>query len=360
MNVTGIEVGSRLLCPTCQCEIDASWKLGRYILERHIGGGGMGTIYEAKDTHTERTVAVKVLKEALASNDQFLKDFAREAQLTASISHPNVVEVYEFGEDQGMYYLAMELIPGGSLDDMMQKAGRLDEISVLDIGIQAARGLEEALQRGLIHRDVKPGNILFGPGNIAKLVDFGLSIPLNEASLAQGEVWGTPFYVAPEKLEQLPEDHRSDIYSLGATLFHAIAGRPPHDDTTASLVAWKHLKTERVPLKTFAPHVTKETAAAINRCIEREPGARFQSYAELIASLEYAKKMAIQRAAAPAPTPQSLDLTGSAAESALSFRITIGALILAIVLGSLLFILRDRIFNREASLAPAAVAERLA
>jgi serine/threonine protein kinase len=145
----------------------------------------------------------------------------------------------------------MELVDKGSLDDLIRIQGRVAERQVLEVAIQMARGLQAAHQHGLIHRDVKPGNILFLDGNTAKIVDFGLAIFLAQEEALRGEIWGTPYYVAPEKLDHQPEDFRSDMYSLGGTLFHALAGRPPFEAETASLVAWKHLKQQPVSFADF-------------------------------------------------------------------------------------------------------------
>jgi prepilin-type processing-associated H-X9-DG protein len=183
----------------------------------------------------------------------------------------------------------MELVEKGTLDSLIELQGQVAEAQVLEVAIQIASGLRAAHQAGLIHRDVKPGNILFADGHTAKIVDFGLAIFAEDEAKVRGEVWGTPYYVAPEKLDQKPEDFRSDIYSLGATLFHALAGRPPFEAENASLVALKHLKSQAVSLQAFAPHVSSNTAYVINRTLSKDPDQRYQSYDELIEHLEYAR-----------------------------------------------------------------------
>jgi serine/threonine protein kinase len=166
----------------------------------------------------------------------------------------------------------MELVDKGSLDDLMTLQGRVAEIQVLEVGAQIARGLDAALRRGLIHRDVKPGNILFADAHSSKIVDFGLATLHNQAIKAGGEVWGTPYYVAPEKLDTPPvEDYRSDMYSLGATLFHAVAGRPPYEAESASMVALKHLKSQSVSLQAFAPDVSTAHRVRHQQDAEQEP-----------------------------------------------------------------------------------------
>jgi hypothetical protein len=220
----------------------------------------------------------------------------QEARVTASVNHPHVVRVYSFGEADGQFYLAMELVEKGSLDDLMSIQTRVSEAQVLEIGCQIAQGLEAAAEKGLIHRDIKPGNILFADAHTMKIVDFGLARVMEDEAEARGEIWGTPYYIAPERLNYEPEDFRSDIYSLGGTLFHAIAGRPPFEAPSASLVALKQVKSQRVSLEAFAPDVAPETSYVINRMLEKSPDQRYGSYAELIEHLEFARAKVLERA----------------------------------------------------------------
>ncbi len=339
IDVSAVEPGTEFQSPYTGKTLISEWRLGPYVLKKRLGSGGMGTIYLAVDEKLGRTACVKILKPELSKQPGFLETFAKEAQITASISHPNVVQVYHFGTERGVSYLAMELLNGGSLDDLMNREGKLSEQRALEIGIQAARGLKEAFSRGLLHRDVKPGNVLFSHDGTAKIVDFGLSMPLDEAREYDGEVWGTPYYVAPEKLDSKGEDCRSDIYSLAASLFHAMAGRAPFEADTVSLVAWKHLKAGRVSLKTFAPHIHNETARVINRALEREPSARYQNYDEFIDALEYALKTSKE---VPLEEEKKVrDLTGAQAEQRLGLYIMAAAIILGIVIVTLFLV-----FNR--------------
>ncbi|MEM6884116.1 MAG: serine/threonine-protein kinase, partial [Verrucomicrobiota bacterium] len=179
---------------------------------------------------------------------------------------------------------------------------RLDEIEVLDAAIGVSSGLNFALQRGsLVHRDIKPGNILFSSNNTPKVVDFGLAVTPETADSGDGEIWGTPYYVSPERLEQIPEDFRSDMYSLGISLYHALSGRPPFDANTAELVAAKHLSDNPLPLKTLAPTVSDHTAYAIMKAMARKPEERFASYDDFIEQLEDAKRRLQGEEAAAAP-----------------------------------------------------------
>ena len=288
LDVSDYEPFERIYCSSCGTAIRARTQFGHLVIESKLGRGGMGSVFRAIDLNLNRPIALKLLKREYCNDQDFIKKFEVEARITASVIHPHVVKVFSFGEDHGLFYIAMELVDKGSLDELMTLQGNVAEIQVLDIGIQTALGLQAAFQRGLIHRDVKPGNILLADAHTAKIVDFGLAI-LSEQGALPGEIWGTPYYVAPEKLDRKPEDFRSDIYSLGGTLFHALAGRPPYEAKEAPLVALKHLKSRPVSLQSFAPDISSPTAYVINRMLNKNPDDRYQSYDELIEHLKYAK-----------------------------------------------------------------------
>ena len=287
MDVSDVEPLSAVICPNCGAPSTVSSMIDHFQLIDMLGHGGMGAVYKAHDTSLDRMVALKLLRKSSGTAEQ-IKQLETEAAITASINHPHVVRVFSTGMDHGRFYIAMELVEKGTLDHLIELQGRVAEAQVLEVGIQIASGLRAAQQAGLIHRDVKPGNILFADAHTAKIVDFGLAIFAEDEAKVRGEIWGTPYYVAPEKLDNKPEDFRSDIYSLGATLFHALAGRPPFEAENASLVALKHLKNQAVSLQAFAPHVSGNTAYVINRTLAKDPDQRYQSYDELIEHLEYA------------------------------------------------------------------------
>jgi predicted RNA-binding Zn-ribbon protein involved in translation (DUF1610 family) len=295
VDVTDQPPFSEVACPSCGETMRARIQFDNFTLLELLGEGGMGAVFKAFDRNLQRKVALKILKPDAASTEADWQKLAAEARLTAAVNHPNVVKVFSFGEDHGQFYLAMELVEKGSLDGLMMLQGKVAEVQVLDLGIQAAEGLRAAYEVGLIHRDIKPGNILFATPKLAKLVDFGLARVLDEESKESGEIWGTPFYVAPEKLDGRPEDFRSDIYSLGGTLFHALSGRPPFDAKTASMVVLKHIKSQAVSLQAFAPNISDETAYVINRMLHKEPDKRYPSYEELLSHLQYARQRLLQR-----------------------------------------------------------------
>jgi serine/threonine protein kinase len=247
-------------------------------------------VYKARDTQLERFVALKLLHKDLSSEADHDAQLQQEARIAASVNHPNVVQIFSLGMDHGQFYVVMELIDHGSLDDLVESQGRLPEHQVLDIGIQIARGLRAAHRKGLIHRDVKPANILFVDEQAAKIGDFGIAAFATQDPQSDRVIWGTPPYVAPERLCNQPEDLRSDIYSLGATLFHAVAGKPPIDSSTNSATELRELKQHPLELRTIAPEVSAPTARVLQRMIAPDPKQRFSLYDELLAELDAARR----------------------------------------------------------------------
>jgi hypothetical protein len=304
----------------------------------------MGSVYKAVDRTLNREVALKILKKECSANAEERARLEEEARITATINHPHVVKVFSFGEDHGQFYLAMELAEKGSLDDLMGVQLRLPEAQVLEVGIQIAEGLDAALEHNLIHRDIKPGNLLFSDAHTAKLVDFGLAIVMDEAAHARGEIWGTPYYIAPEKLDDQPEDFRSDMYSLGGTLFHALAGRPPYDADTASTVALKQLMSQPVSLQAFAPDVSSETAYVINRMLAKDPAQRYASYRELIEHLSYARAKLLERSRQPHREKERVVIETQATRN-ISGLLTLGLLCIILAIGVATWLFREKIFG---------------
>jgi len=300
LDMTGVTAFSDATCPSCGHFFKACSRFNQFQITSLLGEGGMGSAYRAMDVNLDREVALKVLKIQISEMSGEVEKLACEARTTAQINHPNVVRIFDFGETRSQFYIAMELIDGGSLDDLMQQRGMIPEVLALEVGIQVAQGLKAAMELGLIHRDIKPANVLFADRGTVKLVDFGLAVVANDAATSPTEIWGTPYYVAPEKLDELPEDFRSDIYSLGGTLFHAMAGRPPYEGENASLVALKQLKSRPVSLQAFAPDVCNETAYVINRMMAKNAAKRYESYDELIEHLRFALGKAKEARANPA------------------------------------------------------------
>ena len=259
---------------------------GNYQLERELGQGGMGTVYLAQDSGLHRQVALKILRSDLGDDPSFAKKFLEEVEVTASLAHPNIIRVFTLGEQDGRLYLVMEHLDQPSLENRMENQAKVSERDVLEIGIGIASALQFAHEEtGLIHRDIKPGNILFGRGNIPKLADFGLAAGARSALGQQDEIWGTPYYVSPERLLREPEDIRSDIYSLGATLYHAMAGRPPFEAETAEEVAKRHISDRPPPLRSLCPNAQEQTVFTIDKCLAKKTALRWGGYTELISQI---------------------------------------------------------------------------
>jgi eukaryotic-like serine/threonine-protein kinase len=290
LDAGGYEPLVRVVCWNCGQKNLLQRTFDHFVPVETLGAGGMGTVYKARDTQLERFVALKLLHRDLGSEADHDVQLQQEARIAAAVNHPNVVQIFSLGMDHGQFYVVMELIDHGSLDDLVESQGRLPEHQVLDIGIQIARGLRAAHRKGLIHRDVKPANILFVDEQAAKIGDFGLAAFATQDPQSDSVIWGTPPYVAPERLCNQPEDVRSDIYSLGATLFHAVAGKPPIDSSTNSATELRELKQHPAELLTIAPKVSAPTARVLQRMIAPDPKQRFFFYDELLAELDAARR----------------------------------------------------------------------
>jgi len=346
MDVSQIFPFTEINCPSCGEPMRARKQFNNFTILALLGEGGMGSVFKAIDSTLNRYVALKILKKEISANAEEQEKLADEARMTATINHPHVVKVFDFGQDHGQFYLAMELVEKGSLDHLMTVQRRVAEIQMLEVAIQIARGLEAALDVGLIHRDIKPGNILFADPHTAKLVDFGLAIVMDEGAQSKGEIWGTPYYIAPEKLDNLPEDFRSDIYSLGGTIFHALAGRPPYEAETASMVALKQLKSQPVSLQAFAPDVSSETAYVINRMMAKSPDDRYQSYEELTGHLTYAHDKLLERIRKP-HQPKERVVLETAETRKWTAILSMSILLVILAIAVVVFLNRDTLFPKR-------------
>ncbi len=288
VDTSAAEPLATVVCPKCGEKLRAQKSFDHFLLVETLGVGGMGSVYKARDTRLDRFVALKLLRKELSANPEEAARLEQEARLTAAVNHPHVIQVYSTGHAHDQIYLVMELVEHGSLDDLMAQHPRVPEADVLRAGIQVAKGLQAAHEKGLVHRDVKPANILFANAETAKIGDFGLAVTAGQHAETAREIWGTPYYVAPERLNNEPEDFRSDIYSLGATLFHALAGQPPIEGETTSASELRKLKSHPPDLRSINPEISRPTARIIMQMIAPEPGQRFASYADLIHDLESA------------------------------------------------------------------------
>jgi serine/threonine protein kinase len=270
-------------------------QLRQFELRSKIASGGMGTVYRAWDTTLERLVAVKLMKKELLDDPKALESFYREARACARLNHTNIVHIYTFDEWEGERYLVMELADQGSLDARIEKLHLLPELQVLDVGIKIASALDMALKYDLLHRDIKPGNILFNTDHEPKLVDFGLARKTDAEQDSPDMVWGTPYYVAPEKIKREPETFLSDMYSLGATLYHAITGHVPFDAPTPDEVVIAQVQTPLTPPNLVVPEISQRASDALARSLAKNPSERFLSYDEFIMELTRARSELLVR-----------------------------------------------------------------
>jgi serine/threonine protein kinase len=271
-------------CSKCGHPVLLPMRIRQFELREIIASGGMGTVYRSFDVTLERQVAVKLLKREMAEDKQVLESFYREARAGAALNHTNIIHIYTFDEYEGVPYLVMELADNGSLDSRIETEGILPELDVLKIGIKIASALDIALKRGLLHRDIKPGNILFNSEGEPKLVDFGLARSAQEED-QESTVWGTPYYVAPEKIKREREDFLSDMYSLGGTLYHSLTGHVPFEAETIEGVVAGHVHTPLTPPRQVNPAITQPTNEAIITAMMKNPEERFPTYDDLIMAL---------------------------------------------------------------------------
>lgn len=288
-DVGGIAPFSKIECPSCGAPVRVRTTMGQYEIVGLLGEGGMSQVFRAIDRNLGREVALKILHHSLSSDSALTAMFEREAKLTASIVHPNVVKVYTVGQDHGYLFIAMEVLNATSLEQLIANKGALSEPEVLAIALDVANGLKAAYDEDLIHRDIKPGNMLVTDDGLTKLVDFGLAVQQGGEDESE-DLWATPFYVPPEKLDGAPDTYHGDIYSLGATLFHALAGKPPFEANTSSMEELKTIKQNVVDLKGVAPGLSKNTVKLVEKMMAYVPADRHQTYDEVIAQIEEVRK----------------------------------------------------------------------
>lgn len=276
-------------CNKCGHPIMMPMMIRQFELRSVVGSGGMGTVYRAWDTTLERMVAVKLMRKELLTDQKALESFYREARACARLNHTNIVHIYSFDDWEGQQYLVMELADHGSLDARIEKLRLLQELDMLDIGVKIASALDMALKYDLLHRDIKPGNILFNADHEPKLIDFGLARKADVEHEVEDVTWGTPYYVAPEKIKREPETFLSDMYSLGATLYHAMTGHVPFEAPTVEEVIVAQVQTPLTPPNLVVPEITQPTSDALVKAMAKNPAERFLSYDEFIMALTAAR-----------------------------------------------------------------------
>ena len=286
-----------------------------FVIEKILGRGGMGIVYKAHQMSLDRSVALKILMSQYATDNDFIIDFIREARAAARLNHPYIVQAYAVGQDENIYFLAMEFVEGQTMKQIMD----VDKTVPLEFALTVVAQIAEALgfawsEQKLIHRDIKPDNIMITGDNVAKLMDLGLSRFDND-KLAdtedEDEVMGTPQYICPEQLIGMPMDVRGDLYSLGATLYHAITGEFPFQGRNAAEIAKKHLQDPLAPANTHNPSIPPSVCKLIDKMMAKHPDDRHKSTADLIKEINHIKSNLTGTKRSPKSKSQPIKLKAS-------------------------------------------------
>ncbi|MCU6734096.1 Stk1 family PASTA domain-containing Ser/Thr kinase [Diplocloster agilis] len=260
---------------------------GRYEIIEKIGTGGMADVYKGKDRKLNRYVAIKVLKNEFRGDTTFVAKFKAEAQAAAGLAHPNIVNVYDVGDEDGVYYIVMELVDGITLKEYIERKGRLSSKEAISIAIQVSMGLEAAHNNHIIHRDIKPQNIIISTDGKVKVTDFGIAKAASSQTISSSAM-GSVHYTSPEQARGGYSDEKSDIYSLGVTMYEMVTGRVPFDGDTPVVIAVKHLQEEMISPKYFAPELPYSLEQIIIKMTQKSPDRRYNNMSEVIQDLKQA------------------------------------------------------------------------
>jgi CheY-like chemotaxis protein/predicted Ser/Thr protein kinase len=288
-------------------------QLDNYKVVSFIGSGSMGGVFMGWDIVLEREVALKVISYVLSSQEAYREKFINEARVISKLDHPNIARIYYIGYSSNILYFAMEFIPGNTLQVLIKKQGQIDILKGLDYLITSCQTLDFVCKKNIIHRDIKPDNIIINDKGILKIVDFGVAktIDLDYKGGKEGKVVGTPFYISPDSIAGGPVDHRSDIYSLGASFYHAFTGYPPFSGKDIKEIILKHLNSKISPMREKNPKVPESLSNIIEKMMAKDPAKRYQDYQELNIDLKlfrsHAWKAQLPNQPASADSPQSDD-----------------------------------------------------
>ncbi|MDF2485932.1 MAG: hypothetical protein K0R46_2100 [Herbinix sp.] len=259
----------------------------RYEIIDKVGSGGMADVYKARDQRLNRFVAIKVLKPEYSSDKSFVNKFRAEAQSAAGLSHPNIVNVYDVGDDSGLHYIVMELVEGITLKRFIERKGKLEVKEAVGIGIQISQGMEAAHDNHIIHRDIKPQNIIISRDGKVKVTDFGIAKATNSNTITSNAM-GSVHYLSPEQARGGYSDEKSDIYSLGVTLYEMLSGKVPFAGDNTVSVALLHIQGEAMPLRELDPEIPVSIDKIVQKCMQKRPERRYHSASELISDLKRA------------------------------------------------------------------------
>ena len=269
----------------------------RYEIIEKVGNGGMATVYKATDLVLKRYVAVKILRDEFTTDEEFIKRFETEAQSAARLVHANIVSIFDVGVDNGIYYIVMELIQGKTLKEIIvEEGGPLPWKWSVNVAIQIASALEMAHKNNIIHRDIKPHNIIITEDGVAKVTDFGIAKAVSNSTItAFGTTIGSVHYFSPEHARGGYTDAKSDIYSLGVVMYEMVTGKVPFDADTPVSVALKHMQEDPVPPIELNPHLPEAVNKIILKALKKDPMLRYQTATELLQDLKMALKKSIRR-----------------------------------------------------------------
>lgn len=281
---------------------------GRYQLEELVGSGGMAVVYRGFDRLLQRRVAVKILRETFACDPAFLARFQREARAAANLDHPNIVTVYDVGQDGDWHYIVMEYVDGLDLKSLIRRKGRLSVSEAVDIAYQIASGVGHAHKAGIVHCDIKPQNVLVTVDGRAKVTDFGIARAFSESGVTESStVWGSPLYFAPEQAAGGPPTPASDVYSIGVVMYEMLAGVPPFQTENPTALAFMHMREEPTPLTVHCPYVPVQLERIVHKLLSKEPAARYRTAEQLAYVLDAYRRQSEQvtgwQPAVPAQPP---------------------------------------------------------
>ena len=257
----------------------------RYEILSKVGSGGMSDVYKAKCHKLNRYVAIKVLKSEFSEDRNFVSKFRAEAQAAAALSHPNIVNIYDVGEENGLYYIVMELVEGITLKKYIDKKGRIDVKEAVSIAIQVAQGIQTAHSHHIIHRDIKPQNIIISREGKVKVTDFGIARASSSQTISSNAV-GSVYYISPEQARGSYSDERSDIYSLGITLYEMVTGMLPFEGDNTVAVALQHIQNELPSPRDYTPDLPISVEKIIYKCTQKKPERRYAKASDVIADLK--------------------------------------------------------------------------
>ena len=314
VSVEDSEMGSSVQCGHCNKQVTVPSSrtasgsvIGDFIILHELGRGGMGVVYLAHQISLDRPAAVKILADNYARNSEFVVGFIKEARAAAKLNHPNIVQAYAVGDDDGIFYFAMEHIDGETMKDILKQKTKLSVDQAIDITRQIAEALDYAWQEEkLVHRDIKPDNIMLTSSGRAKLADLGLAKVGNENSQSEGdEVMGTPQYISPEQLTGDPLDNRTDIYCLGATFYHFLTGRFPYNGSSTDEIARQHVEGTLIPPDQVDPNIPEAVSQVVVKMMAKDPAQRYQTAGQLAEDLALIKRGQSPSIASPSSSLQA-------------------------------------------------------